>query len=155
MPVVRRSLAAAVLLALAVPSAAQATTIAYSPASEQRVLLLLNQIRQRHGLPQLVLSAPLRGSARTHSTGMLERDALQHSALPAAGAGMLKLSGETIAWGVGAQGTPTGIVDQWMRSPPHRAVILARGLRRVGIGIARGDFGGTPDAVMATADFTS
>jgi uncharacterized protein YkwD len=61
------------------------------------------------------------------------------------------LTGENIAWGQGAYGTPAGIVSQWMHSALHRRVILDSGLRLVGIGVATGPPGG----VMATADFAS
>jgi uncharacterized protein YkwD len=140
-----------VFILLAVPSTGHSGTISYQAGSEQQVLALLNQIRQGRGLPGLVLSTPLRGAARAHSLGMLQGSSFEHSARWSKGT----LSGETIAWGVGAYGSPAGLVGQWMRSAPHRAVILAPGIRRVGIGIALGTFGTTRNAVMATADFSS
>jgi uncharacterized protein YkwD len=78
-PRLRLSLAA-LLAALVLPGACQAATIAYAPSSEQRVLALLNQIRQQHHLPRLAPSSALRGLARSHSAGMLARDAFVHSA---------------------------------------------------------------------------
>jgi uncharacterized protein YkwD len=61
------------------------------------------------------------------------------------------LFGEDLAWGtgVGAQWA----VTQWLASPPHRAVLLRPGFRRVGIGIAFGTFAGHGGAVVFTADF--
>jgi uncharacterized protein YkwD len=44
--------------------------------------------------------------------------------------------GETLAWGTGRYGTPTQIVVAWMHSPHHRAAMLERRFRRVGVGIA-------------------
>jgi uncharacterized protein YkwD len=61
--------------------------------------------------------------------------------------------GETIAWGAGELATPAAIVDQWMHSPPHRAVILDGGFRRVGLGAASGSPEGAPAAATVTADF--
>jgi uncharacterized protein YkwD len=92
---------------------------------------------------------PLRGAARAHSLDMLQNAYFDHGADDSAGT-----RGETIAWGVGSYGTPSGLVGQRMRSAPHRALILTPGLRRVGIGIALGTFGTTRNAVMATADFS-
>jgi uncharacterized protein YkwD len=54
-----------------------------------------------------------------------------------AGAGDWAL-GEDIGWGTAQLGTPAAIVQSWMSSPPHRAVILGRRFREVGVGIARG-----------------
>jgi uncharacterized protein YkwD len=61
--------------------------------------------------------------------------------------------GETIGWAAGDRATPAGIVDQWMHSPPHRAVILDGGFRRVGLGVASGSPHGVPDGATVTADF--
>ena len=47
-------------------------------------------------------------------------------------------AGEALAWGSGRQATPRGIVYAWMHSPPHRAVLLGRKYRDVGIGVALG-----------------
>jgi uncharacterized protein YkwD len=144
-----RLLAGLALAILVAPAASQAGTISYQSASEQQVLTLLNQVRQAHRLPRLTLSMPLRGAARAHSLDMLQNAYFDHGADDAAGT-----HGETIAWGVGSYGTPSGLVGQWMHSAPHRALILTPGLRRVGIGIALGTFGTTRNAVMATADFS-
>lgn len=146
-----------VSLAIVMPGVCQAGTISYQAGSEQQVLTLLNQVRQQKGLTNLTLSSPLRSAARTHSVDMLRTASFSHSSAygNAISRSGKALNGETIAWGVGAYGSPAGLVSQWMRSPGHRAVILAPGIRRVGIGIALGTFGGTRNAVMATADFSS
>jgi hypothetical protein len=39
-----------------------------------------------------------------------------------------------------------------MHAPVHRAIILTGGLHRIGLGLARGSYDGTPGAVMATGD---
>ena len=140
---------------LIVPAASEAGTISYQSGSEQQVLTLINQIRQQHRLARLTLSTPLRGVARAHSLDMLQNAYFDHAADDAASTAGGSLSGETIAWGVGSYGTPSGLVGQWMRSAPHRALILTPGLRRVGIGIALGTFGSMRNAVVATADFSS
>jgi hypothetical protein len=40
-----------------------------------------------------------------------------------------------------------------MQSPPHRAIILTAGFKRIGISLATGTYNTTPAATMATADF--
>jgi uncharacterized protein YkwD len=125
------------------------------------VLVLLNQIRQQHGLSALSASAPLRSAARAHSADMLERGYFDHDSRGETWeeriARYLKspLIGENIAMVQGPNGSASGIVGQWMRSGPHRAIILNAGLHRVGLGLALGVFNGTPGAVMATADFAA
>ena len=46
--------------------------------------------------------------------------------------------GENIAWGGAALAEPAAIVRMWMHSPPHRANILSRRFREIGIGVAVG-----------------
>jgi uncharacterized protein YkwD len=46
--------------------------------------------------------------------------------------------GENLAWGQGAAAQPALIVQQWMASPPHRAIILDPEFREGGAGIANG-----------------
>jgi len=60
--------------------------------------------------------------------------------------------GENLAWGTGASATPADIVNGWMRSPGHRANILDRGFREIGIGVAGGapGRGGAAGATYAT-----
>jgi uncharacterized protein YkwD len=155
------SLVASIAL-LAAPAAGQAAgKAAFKATSEQQVLVLLNQIRQQNGLAALTMSAPLRNAARAHSADMLQNGYFDHDSpgesWDARIARYLKspLIGENIAWGQGAYGSPAGIVSQWMHSATHRAIILTAGLHRVGLGLASGTYDGTPDAVMATADFSA
>ena len=61
--------------------------------------------------------------------------------------------GEVIAWGVSVRGTPQAVFKAWMRSSPHRQVILTKRWRDVGIGCARGSFKGMSGVVMYTIDF--
>ena len=144
------------------PAVSQAATKSSKRASdEQQVLVLLNQIRQQHGLTSLHPSSELRNAARAHSADMLQRGYFDHNspteAWDARIARYLKspLIGEDIAWGQGSYGTPEGIVSQWMHSPTHRAIILTAGLHRIGLGLATGTYDGTPGAAMATADFAA
>jgi uncharacterized protein YkwD len=44
--------------------------------------------------------------------------------------------GENIGWGMGSRAKPRAVVDAWMDSPGHRAIILSASYRDVGIGLA-------------------
>lgn len=43
---------------------------------------------------------------------------------------------QNIGWGTGGLATPQGVVEEWMRSTPHRLIILSSGYRDVGVGAA-------------------
>jgi uncharacterized protein YkwD len=62
-------------------------------------------------------------------------------------AGRFRSAGETLAWHAGSRAQPGGTVNQWMHSPPHRAVLLSSGFRWVGMGMARGRLGSQPATV--------
>jgi uncharacterized protein YkwD len=46
--------------------------------------------------------------------------------------------GENLAWGTGDLSSPKGVVDAWMHSAGHKANILKRDYKEVGIGIKLG-----------------
>jgi uncharacterized protein YkwD len=62
-------------------------------------------------------------------------------------------AGETLAWGTGTSGDPAVVVDMWLASPEHRAILLSPLWRFVGIGRARGRFLGHSGADIWTADW--
>jgi len=124
------------VLVPAVPAAGSMNT-----AIAQRV----NQARLQHGLPRLKLTPALSDAAAAHCGEMLAGQGLSHGALKqrlrrylAAGS-----YGETIAWmPIGAASGPGAVVRAWMNSPPHRAVLLSRSFRRIGVAAKRGRIGG-------------
>ena len=61
--------------------------------------------------------------------------------------------GEVIGWGTRHAGTAKAIFKAWMNSSGHRAIILNRRWRDVGIGCAQGTFKGIPSTLMYTVDF--
>lgn len=146
-----------VFLVLA-PGALSATFRGQAAVSsqEQNVLRSINQARARHGAPPLRIASALQRAARAHSRTMLRTGNFTHGdwyrRLRRYGANSQKL-GETIAWGVGSDGTASAIVRTWLASPPHRSTLLDRGFRYVGVGVAVGSFGGYGGTSMATADF--
>jgi uncharacterized protein YkwD len=146
-----------VFLVLA-PGALSATFKGQAAVSsqEQNLLRSINQARARHGAPPLRIASALQRAARSHSRTMLRTGNFTHGdwyrRLRRYGANSQKL-GETIAWGVGSEGTASAIVRTWLASPPHRSTLLDRGFRYVGVGVAVGSFGGYGGTSMATADF--
>lgn len=125
---------------------------------EESLLEAINQARAARGVPPMQIGVRLQRAARAHSRAMARSGSFTHGnwydRLRSHGVRGRTL-GETIAWGVGSDGTASAIVGSWLASPPHRATMLNRGFRRVGVGIAIGSMAGYSGAKVATADFAS
>jgi uncharacterized protein YkwD len=111
---------------------------------------LVNQERAHHGLAPLVVNVRLARAAGGHARDMVAHDYFSHdtagggdfaSRIRKAGYRGVTL-GEDLAWGSGTLGTAHAIVDAWMHSPGHRANILNRHYREMGVGVAIGVPGG-------------
>ena len=128
---------------------------------EKTMLSLHNRKRANQGLPRLCVHPKLQRVARAHSVDMIRRDYFSHytkgrnegpcERLRRYGY-RWRLCGENIAWGSGSKGSPKSRFRAWMHSPGHRANILKRGFREVGIGAAKGTYNGYK-ATMWTVDF--
>ncbi len=79
----------------------------------------------RYGLPPLEVDLELIGSARAHAIWMTTYQRLQHTS---------QMVAENIAMG---QTSPEAVLGDWMRSPGHRANILNRSHRRIGVAAYR------------------
>src|SRR5215210_3321978 len=111
---------------------------------------LLNKQRRAHGMRPLRMSRRLALAARGHSAEMAQAKYFSHNSRSGASfldrirrAGYLRRAqrwsvGENIAWGTGHLSTPRSIVRAWMQSPGHRANILQRSFRHIGIGLSLG-----------------
>ena len=160
------------LCSLAVPAQAKADcagadvrpTAENLPEVRGAVLCLLNQERTKRGLGKLRSNAKLRRAAERHSRSMSQRDYFSHVSptgttpierVKAAGylTGASSWTvGENIAWGEQKLSTPGEILESWMASPGHKANILNRRFRHVGIGVAIGaPLSGAGGATYTTA----
>ena len=112
---------------------------------EKRIFDLQNRERVDRGLRKLCVHPKLQKIARNHSKDMVERDYFSHKTK---GSGLTpeqrakkvgydyRYFGENIGYG----DTPGAVFDNWMKSPDHRANILNKRYREVGVGAATGDF---------------
>jgi uncharacterized protein YkwD len=119
-------------------------------AVQAALLCLHNQIRSERGLPQLKSNAKLAKAALRHSTEMVDQGFFDHTSPDGdtfvdriLRAGYVKRNagwslGENLAWGTGELSTAASIMRSWMNSPGHKANILKRGYREIGIGIRLG-----------------
>ena len=147
---------AALCLAAPAQAAAECGNGNLRPSSENlaevraAVLCMINEQRSERGLVKLRANAKLRRAAERHSRNMTENDFFDHVSpsgttpverVKAAGylTGASSWAvGENIAWGEQRLSTPREIMQSWMESPGHKANILNRGFRHVGIGVVVG-----------------
>ena len=151
-------------------AACQNTTLQPAPGNlalvRAAVLCLHNAERRARGLPLLRENAKLRRAAQGHSDDMVRNDYFDHDSRSGADMAARILAtgyarnrgwslGENIAWGTGKLATAGEIQRAWMRSPGHKANILRRQFRDIGIGIAVGApvAGGGLEGATYTADF--
>lgn len=129
------------------------------------LLCLHNQIRVQSGLPTLKDNAKLRKAATGHSNDMVNDGFFDHTSPNGdtfvdriIGAGYAKRNdgwtiGENLAWGTGELSTPQAIMDAWMNSAGHKANIVKKSYKEVGIAVRLGvPTDGTVGATV-TADF--
>ena len=157
-----------VTLAAAPPASSACSGAGDSPehatkrALVRATLCVLNARRARHELRPLRLNRKLGSAARRHSRAMVREHFFSHTSpegstfvdrIRASGylSGARSWSvGENIAWGSGSRSTPRSIARSWMNSPGHRANILSRSFRHIGIGIASGSPVGTGGGTYTT-----
>jgi uncharacterized protein YkwD len=170
----RPALALALALTLALVGAPAASAAGACSSANARVstaskrvliratLCVLNVERAKHHLRPLRLNRKLAAAARGHSGAMASRHFFSHNSLNGTSfvdrirrTGYLRGArswsvGENIAWGSGRLSTPRAIGRAWMNSPGHRANILSRSFRAIGIGIAAGTPSGRGGSTYTT-----
>ena len=125
-------------------------------AKEDRNLRLHNQERRSRELRPLCVQRKLVKAARAHSASMIRKDYFGHGYV---GRRLLRhgyhwrVYGENIAGGTGHYASPGNTFRRWMNSSGHRANILARRFREIGIGTATGNYKGRKGYTMYTVDF--
>jgi uncharacterized protein YkwD len=133
--------------------------------AEASTICLVNKRRSHRHLHPLRAEMRLWTAARGHSQAMGSLNYFSHygDGTPesrAAATGYMSSAGswgigETLGWGAGGAGTPRFIVAEWMASPEHRAVILTKGFRQIGVGVTDASPTGPDDGgtMIYTADF--
>jgi uncharacterized protein YkwD len=144
-------------------SGADSLPATLSPAAvNHTTLCLINGQRRAHGLRALRLDTKLARAAGGHANDMVARHFFAHESLNGTTfdvrikrTGWMKSRrsytvGENIGWGSGSLAAPRAMVRSWMRSAPHRANILSRSFRLIGIGVANDAPTGGGGATYAT-----
>lgn len=117
---------------------------------ETRILVLVNQAREKNGLAPLSTSLKLSGFARSHSMEMAAHRHLAHTDNNGNGLeARVKLArltgwreiGENVARSFGYEDSEKVVVEGWLKSPAHRENIMERRYDLTGIGVTRGEDG--------------
>jgi uncharacterized protein YkwD len=174
----RRRVLAAVVASLALgalASPAGALTVSDRDSLEASVVARVNAVRESYGLRPLGVAGRLRDAADRHASSMGASSYFRHelytprrSSLWTSfgtwirwywpGPGYSSWSaGENLAWG--APGVSASqAVSRWMASPAHRANILNRAWRSIGVAAVhvdnpRGYYGNWDDVTIVAAEF--
>jgi uncharacterized protein YkwD len=131
-------------------------------AQENAVLCLIDDARERYGLPPLTPSTTLESSAVEKSRDILRCNEFSHTACGREFSFWIRESdymsaecwrvGENLAWGVDGQGTVAAIFKAWMRSATHRENILGD-FEETGIDLRLGQLGGRTAVHLWTQHF--
>ncbi len=123
---------------------------------ERQLVCLINKERTKRGMHVLRVNARLVGSARGHSTEMGRLKYFAHGSRDPRGErwssrivryGYVRRgysywrAGENIYWGSQLYSSPVACIDSWMHCPAHRAVILTKNFRDLGVGAFKTDSG--------------
>ena len=159
---------AASLLVFAPSSSASVRVLAADPL-ESAVVARVNSVRASHGLRPLANASLLKTAATRHVTDMARHGYFSHSWSTGApfgrwiraywpGPGYRSWSaGENLYWRA-LDTNAVEVVNAWMASPPHRANLLSRGWRRLGVGavVAGSPLGvylGSPAVTIVAVEF--
>jgi uncharacterized protein YkwD len=157
------------LLVLAGPAGA---AISQRNAAEHRLVHRINHVRANHGLPPLRVATRLQEAATRHSNSMARLEYFRHELRYQGtwksfatwihwywpGPGYTSWgAGENLAWGAPDLGVRK-TVSLWMHSADHRANLLSKSWRRIGVSIAHvtdpvGIYSPYSAATIVTADF--
>lgn len=160
---------ASVLATAPTAAPAQSAKVERRTGLEAAVVKELNRVRANAGLKPLRSAPSLRTAARGHSAAMLELGFFSHESADGTAfserirrhytnRGWRTWSvGEALLASAGTTLEPAAIVEAWLESPPHRAIILSPAWRDAGIGAlyapaAPREFGGSA-TIVVTADF--
>jgi uncharacterized protein YkwD len=123
--------AGGLVMATSSPASAGAQSMA-SGTYEKRVQYWVNVRRTNHGLRPLRFQRCTDRSAERWSRYLANNDLFYHQSMDRLLSRCnARYAGETLARGAVY---PKRVVRMWMRSPGHRAILLSRSPRRIGIG---------------------
>jgi uncharacterized protein YkwD len=119
----------------AFPGVAQA-----KPDDRDPILDRIDDVRASNGLRPFKFAPSLARSSYRRAKSLMRTNVFSHG--NSIGGGGFTRHGEALAYHSGWQLNRGSTVGAWLNSSSHRALLLSRSLRYVGVGKARGRFGG-------------
>ena len=132
------------------PGATAVPTAAGTDEAADAIVCLVNAERTSRGLRALSRDQDLAQAADKHANDMVRRNYFAHVSPSGKSVGDRVRDagygnpgdgwkvGEDLGWGTGSRGTPAGLVDAWLASPPHKHIMLEAGYKELGVGVAAG-----------------
>jgi len=144
------------LVAIIVPFSASPEVEAKAEITPISVVELINDYRDQHGLSELSYNSTLAETADAKSRDIIIRDYWAHTApdgygfknLLASSDYKYKIAGENLAFGYE---TSKEVIQAWIDSPTHNAVLLHPDFKDIGIGVETGNFMGLDDITVVAA----
>lgn len=127
------------LVALLAVSAPAATARSRAADVETDVLTRINAARAAAGRAPLVSDARLVPLARAHAGRLARSGQLFHRPYVRV---MQAVNGRRAGEVVGVGFDGASLVSAWLASSVHRSIVLGKGFRLAGVGVARGTFAG-------------
>lgn len=127
------------LMVAATVTSAQASVAPPQPFLDQ-VVALTNQARADNGLPPLTANPLLMAAAQKHADAMAANAFFDHTNPKTGAQPSDRVTAEGYRWSVVAENiaagdvTPADVVAGWLKSPGHRANILNKDVREIGVG---------------------
>jgi uncharacterized protein YkwD len=149
MPRFRIFVLCALVACLIVPAAPASA----AGSAEDQMLAKINSYRAKHGLPKVRRSKSLTASSERYSWKQMRNGYFGHASRIQA-SGKYRRLGEILAWRRGGRAAVGETFRMWLNSGGHRAVIVDRGFRYAGAGLAVGRFRGSKAAIW-TVQFGS
>jgi uncharacterized protein YkwD len=136
-----------VLVACVLLTAASVTAAQAAPTRvEKKLLHYMNHARVNHGLVRLHFGSTLQTGAHSWARYLLMHDSFYHARLSSG-------TSENIGWLSCRRRWAVKLVHMWLNSPSHRANLLDRSARRVGVGVTKGSWSGWSCVRMAVTRF--
>ena len=108
-----------------------------SAGPRRQMVGTINFVRSWGHIHGLRMSRRLSGAASQWARYLMRRNVIAHSSRA-----LRHHEGEIIEWHSGSRPRVRDVVHEWLNSPEHRRVMLARNYRRAGAGRAVGRIGG-------------
>ena len=148
------------LQAVAATCAGATSTAGDTHAQLEAMYCGVNVVRRAYRL------APVRGNGPLNRSSVLKASAVRRCGFSHTPCGMSFSStfreahylparsfGENLAWGQAQLGSPLSTLQLWLNSPPHRANLLARTWRDLGIAVQRGRIFGRDGVALWVMEF--